>query len=104
MSSNPPTPPGKHPPAAAAGSAAHPPPPPERRGNARAPVDKAVQIRLLDDLTGRSVDARLSNVSASGVGVVLERPLARGREFVLLIPGNEATNLRFRVLRCQPLR
>src|SRR3712207_1577608 len=77
------------------------PPPPERRGTPRAPVEKAVEIRLLDDLSGQTVPAWLTNVSASGIAVRLGRPVARGREFVLLLPGNEAKALRYRVVRCQ---
>lgn len=104
MASHPPTPPGKNVPQAAGGGAAPTPPPPERRSNPRAPVEKAVEVRFLDDLTGQAVPAWLTNVSASGIAVRLNRPAARGREFVLLLPGSEAAPLRYRVVRCQPSR
>jgi hypothetical protein len=91
------------PPAAGSG-AAHTPPPPERRGTPRSSVEKAVEIRLLDDLSGQAVPAWLTNVSASGIAVRLNRPVARGREFVLLLPGSDAAPLRYRVVRCQASR
>ena len=91
-------------PPAAGDGAAPTPPPPERRSNPRAPVEKAVEIRLLDDLNGQAVPAWLTTVSASGIAVRLNRPVARGREFVLLLPGSDAAPLRYRVVRCQRSR
>ena len=83
----------------------------ERRASPRMPVDKSVEIRLLDDVLGRPVPAHMVDLSAGGIGIRVARPLARGREFVLVLPGACATassanpnGLRYRVVRCLPMR
>ena len=79
----------------------------ELRASPRFHVDKDVEIRLLDDVLGRPVAARMVDLSAGGIGIQVKRPLARGREFVLVLPGGGPGNpngLRYRVVRCLPQR
>jgi hypothetical protein len=104
-----PTPPRN--PAAAARTTPAAEPGAERRASPRMPVDKSVEIRPLDDVLGRPVSAHMVDLSAGGIGLRLSRPLARGREFVLVLPGGGAgaasahpNGLRYRVVRCLPQR
>jgi hypothetical protein len=80
-------------------------------------------LRLADSANLGPVPARLVDLSAGGVGVRLQRPLAPGKQFTLEVPGvstsgsaggsthddgaagagGEAKALRYRVVRCKPL-
>lgn len=87
----------------------------ERRVAPRAPVDRPVEIRLLD-ITGapeaKTIAARLADLSASGVGLRVARPIAPGKQFLLAPPAGAAgaagaaapiPSLVYRVVRCKPL-
>jgi hypothetical protein len=89
----------------------------ERRANPRFVVDRDVEIRLLDDVLGRPLAAHMVDLSAGGIGLRMARPLARGREFMLILPGQAASAtlavinpasggaaLRYRVVSCRPER
>lgn len=64
-----------------------------------------VPIRLVDTPGAEPLNGHLMDVSASGVGVRLDRPLAPGREFTMALPKPDdvKTPLRYRVARCRPL-
>src|SRR5688572_20522696 len=61
----------------------------ERRVASRTPVDRAVEIRLIDSMGSpepKTITARLADLSASGVGLRVARPIAPGRQFLLAPP------------------
>src|SRR4051794_7164203 len=87
----------------------------ERRRTPRRPVDRDVMLRLADAGNVAPVQARLIDLSAGGVGLRLQRPLAPGKQFTLEVGGTaaagaapaagtaEAFALRYQVVRCKPL-
>ena len=85
----------------------------ERRVASRVPVDRAVEIRLLDAAgapADQPIPARLADLSASGVGLRVSRPIGPGKHILLVPPsggdgdGAAPVNpLRYRVVRCKPL-
>ena len=85
----------------------------ERRGAPRTPVDRPVEIRLLDSAgapEAKTIAARLVDLSASGVGLRVARPIAPGNQFLLSPPAaaNAAAAaamnpLVYCVVRCKPL-
>jgi hypothetical protein len=77
-----------------------------RRRADRAVMMKAVVVRLVDELGKVSaVSAHITNLSTTGVGVELARPIAPGKLFELTISGaaGVATTLVYRSERCKPL-
>jgi hypothetical protein len=100
--------------APAAAAAAATPTGTERRRTPRHPVDRDVMLRLADAGNLGPVPARMVDLSAGGVGVRLQRPLAPGKQFTLEVGstppgsagngvGTEAFALRYQVVRCKPL-
>jgi hypothetical protein len=84
----------------------------ERRRTARRRVDRAVVLRLADAGAPAPVPAQLLDLSAGGVGLRLQRPLAPGKQFTLEVGGSAAAGaagnsgafaLRYQVVRCRPL-
>src|SRR5688500_13216228 len=77
----------------------------ERRVEPRKSVGKMVQVRLVDSPDGKTISARLSDLSASGVGLWLERPIPPGTFFILIAQGSNGTTtaVLYRVVRCRPL-
>lgn len=74
----------------------------ERRAAPRTKVQKPVQIRASD--RDQSVDGVLLDLSACGIGIRLNKPLAPGKTFVLVLPDTmeRAAPLKYRVTRCIP--
>ena len=78
----------------------------ERRLEPRRSVGKMVQLRLVDNAaSAKTLIARLFDLSASGVGLRLERPIAPGTYFILTAQGANGvtTAVLYRVVRCRPL-
>jgi hypothetical protein len=82
----------------------------ERRRTPRRAVDRPVMLRVVDAGNLPPVPARLVDLSAGGVGVRLQRPLAPGKQFTLEVRGAAAAAgtgdglaLRYQVVRCKPL-
>jgi hypothetical protein len=75
----------------------------ERRAAPRTKVQKLVQIRP-NDARDKSVDGVLLDLSACGIGLRLNKPLAPGKTFVLVLPDTKerAAPLNYRVVRCTP--
>ena len=77
----------------------------ERRSASRRRVEGPLPVKLLD-VSGQPMhEARLADISTTGVGLHMNRPLPPGREFALAVPNGAeiATPLRYRVVRCRPL-
>jgi hypothetical protein len=77
----------------------------ERRCKPRLPVNRDVWLRLVDDPHGKPLPARLVDLSATGVGLRMNRPLAPGKEFSFELSGAKegVGSIRYRVARCIPL-
>jgi hypothetical protein len=87
----------------------------ERRRTPRRAVDRPVMLRVADAGNLAPVPARLVDLSAGGVGVRLQRPLAPGKQFTLEVRGaaapagggaaatGDGLALRYQVVRCKPL-
>jgi hypothetical protein len=64
-----------------------PRPPEERRRKSRTLVQRSVKIHLAGERSEDLIDAQLVDLSASGVGIRMTRPLAPGKEFTLAVSG-----------------
>jgi hypothetical protein len=82
-----------------------PRPPEERRRKSRTLVQRSVKIHLAGERSDDLIDAQLVDLSASGVGIRMTRPLAPGKEFTLAVSGAQdgLAELHYRSVRCIPL-
>ena len=87
----------------AAPSRGVPAPRKERRAAPRTKVQKPVQIRPSES-RDKSVDGILLDLSACGIGLRLNKPLAPGKTFALVLPDgmSHAAPINYRVVRCIP--
>jgi hypothetical protein len=74
----------------------------ERRVASRRQLVRPVPVTLVDMMSGAGIDGQLVDVSASGVGVRLTKPVEPGLHFLLVLPSQPGirTPLRYRVRRC----
>jgi PilZ domain len=77
----------------------------EQRVAPRKRVERDVRIRLADRPDDEPLAARLCDVSASGIGLRLMRPVPPGKEFILELSDarEDVSALRYRAARCRPL-
>lgn len=74
----------------------------ERRVASRRRLVQPVPVTLIDVKSAAGINGQLADVSASGIGVRLARPLEPGWQFLLVLPSRPGfkTPLRYRVKRC----